>query len=151
MALIALEAREIVYGAVALALSFLCMAGFYALLDAPFVAVFQVIVYVGAVAVLILFTVMLVRRERWRSERPSIGYRAAGVISALLSALALGSIFIASGLGEVWAGSEYPYGVKDLGIQLLNDYGAALIVLALVLTASIVGALTLAKREVNQE
>ena len=67
----ALEAREIIYGAIGLAFSFFGVAGLFFLLDAPFVAVFQITVYIGAVAVLILFTVMLVREGRWM--RDSLG------------------------------------------------------------------------------
>src|SRR3546814_11664694 len=47
------------YGAIALAISMLGIAGFFLLLDSPFVAMFQITVYVGAVAVLVIFTVML--------------------------------------------------------------------------------------------
>ena len=64
-AIAALEAREIIYGAVGLAASFFGVASLFFLLDAEFVAVFQITVYVGAVAVLVLFTVMLVREGRW--------------------------------------------------------------------------------------
>ncbi len=49
-AIIALEARELIYGAISLAISMLGIAGFFLLLDAPFVAMFQIAVYVGAVA-----------------------------------------------------------------------------------------------------
>ena len=62
-ALFALESREIVYGAIGLAISMLGIAGFFIILDAPFVAMFQIAVYVGAVAVLVIFIVMLVRTE----------------------------------------------------------------------------------------
>ena len=62
-AIVSLEAKHIVYGAIALAFSYLGIAGLFIILDATFVALFQIIVYIGAVAVLILFTVMLVTRE----------------------------------------------------------------------------------------
>ncbi len=62
-AIVALEARQVVYGAIALAFSFLGVAGLFIVLDATFVALFQIIVYIGAIAVLILFTVMLVTRD----------------------------------------------------------------------------------------
>ena len=58
-AIFALESREIVYGAIALAISMLGIAGFFILLDSPFVAMFQIIVYVGAVAVLVIFIVII--------------------------------------------------------------------------------------------
>jgi len=46
-AIVALESRELVYGAIALAISMLGIAGFFLLLEAPFVAMFQITVYVG--------------------------------------------------------------------------------------------------------
>ena len=60
-AILSLESRELLYGGIALAISMLGIAGYFIILDAPFVAMFQIAVYVGAVAVLIIFTVMLVR------------------------------------------------------------------------------------------
>ena len=59
-AIMALESKEIIYGAVSLAITFLMIAGFFIILQVPFLAMFQIIINVGAVAVLILFTVMLV-------------------------------------------------------------------------------------------
>ena len=82
-AILALESKEIVYGAISLMIMLMSMAGFFILLDAPFVAMFQIIVYVGAVAVLILFTVILVKREKWIKTEVS-GLRAAGILSGLI-------------------------------------------------------------------
>ena len=62
-AIVSLESRELIYGAIALAVSMMGIAGFFLLLDSPFVAMFQIAVYVGAVAVLVIFTVMLVRTQ----------------------------------------------------------------------------------------
>ena len=55
--------RSLVYGSIALMGTLGGVAGFYVMLDSPFVAMFQLAVYVGSIAVLILFTVMLVKRE----------------------------------------------------------------------------------------
>ena len=62
-AIMALQAKELIYGAISLAISFIGVAGFFVFLDAPYLAMLQIAVYVGAVVVLILFTIMLVRRE----------------------------------------------------------------------------------------
>ena len=62
-AIFALELRSLIYGSIALMGMLAGVAGFFLLLDSPFVAMFQIAVYVGSIAVLILFTVMLVRRE----------------------------------------------------------------------------------------
>jgi len=143
-AIIALEAREIVYGAVALAISFLGIAGFFILLDAPFLAMFQILVYVGAIAVLILFTVMLVRREKWMQTKEGVS-KAAAVLGALILALALGYVAFQSGLSEWWARDEVGVTFQQMGGQIMTEFWPALEVLALVLTVSVLGALTLAK------
>src|SRR5437879_3976995 len=59
-AVLALEARDLVYGAAALGITFLGMAGLFFLLDASYVGAFQIAVYIGAVVVLILFTVWVI-------------------------------------------------------------------------------------------
>jgi len=62
-AIAALELRSLIYGSIALMGTLGGIAGLFFLLDSPFVALFQIAVYVGSIAVLILFTVMLVKRE----------------------------------------------------------------------------------------
>src|ERR1700685_2216568 len=78
-----LEAREIIYGAVGLAASFFGVASLFFLLDTPFVAVFQITVYVGAVAVLLLFTVMLVREGRWFRDSMGPSARVAAIVTVV--------------------------------------------------------------------
>ena len=68
-AIAALELRSLIYGSIALMTTLGGVAGFFLLLDSPFVAMFQLAVYVGSIAVLILFTVMLVKRELWLGVR----------------------------------------------------------------------------------
>ena len=144
-AILALESKEIVYGAISLMIMLMSMAGFFILLDAPFVAMFQIIVYVGAVAVLILFTVMLVKREKWIKTEVS-GLRAAGILSGLTLAFAFGLLLFQSNLASIYA-SERNSSFMDIGIQMISEYWLVLEVLALLLSASLIGALTLAKLE----
>lgn len=144
-AILALEAKELIYGALALGLSLFGIAGLFILLDAPFPAVFQITVYVGAVVVLILFTIMLVRREKWAQ----IGEKVAvsGVAGALAIVLGVGLLAFQSGLVNMTGEEGFTLSVSVIGDQILSAYWPALIILALVLTVSIVGALTLSKVE----
>jgi len=145
-AIAALEAREIVYGALSLALMFLGIAGIYVLLDAAYLAMFQIGVYIGAVVVLILFTVILVKKEELALEEREGG----GTIRyfvALVVALLAGSVGGLLGIGHFQPAGRYPYSVRDVGLILLEGYGFGLVVLALVLASALIGALTLAKRE----
>ena len=57
-AILALESLELVFGAVALSLSFLGVAGLFILLDSLYIAIFQVLVYIGSIAILIVFVII---------------------------------------------------------------------------------------------
>jgi NADH-quinone oxidoreductase subunit J len=146
-AIYALEADEIIYGAIGLAGSLFGVAMLFFLLDAPYVAVFQLAVYIGAVAVLILFTVMLVRQEKWAKEVPArSATRFAGALTGLAVIVALAFAVIATSL------SQYSTIVNsatfvDIGQLISTGYAPVLLVLALVLAASVVGALTLSRAD----
>lgn len=145
-AISALEAREIIYGAVGLAASFFGVASLFFLLDSPFVAAFQITVYVGAVAVLVLFTVMLVREGRWFGDSMGPASRAAAIVTVLALVASLVSSFLASSLSTATEQPTAP-GFVEIGRLLSGQYAPALEVMALVLAASVLGALTLAKVE----
>jgi NADH:ubiquinone oxidoreductase subunit 6 (subunit J) len=144
-AIIAMEADEIVYGAIGLAGSLLGVAALFFLLNAPYVAVFQITVYVGAVAVLILFTVMLVRQEKWAKEFPPRSLtKLAGIMTGLAVTISLALAVIESNL----AGATIllnSASFLDIGRLISTDFAPVLEVLALVLAASIIGALTLSR------
>lgn len=144
-AIIALEADEIVYGAIALAGSLFGVAALFFLLNAPYVAVFQITVYVGAVAVLILFTVMLVRQEKWANEVSSRSItRLAGVLTGFAIAGSLALAVVGSSL-SVSTNIQNTTGFLQIGQLISTGYAPVLEVLALVLAASVIGAITLAR------
>jgi len=68
-ALMVIRAREIIHSVVWLAACFISVAALYIMLSAEFVAIIQILVYVGAVIVVILFGIMLTRREIRESEK----------------------------------------------------------------------------------
>jgi NADH:ubiquinone oxidoreductase subunit 6 (subunit J) len=145
-AIISLEAKQVVYGAIALAFSFLGIAGLFIVLDATFVALFQIIVYIGAIAVLIVFTVMLVTKDvEADAEREPV--KPLGIIIAVVIALLVGAVAAVSNL-TTWypaGGFSTSYIVSGIGALITNQYAVPLEILALILGASVVGALTLAK------
>jgi NADH:ubiquinone oxidoreductase subunit 6 (subunit J) len=147
--ILALESKELIYGGIALAISMLGIAGFFLLLDSPFVAMFQITVYVGAVAVLIIFTVMLVRTQDLFSAKDDRGRKVGGIILVLLMMGGIGAIFLASGINNPMFGKpdSKPVDIVEIGKSMLTYYSPALIVLGLTLAGAVIGALALARRE----
>jgi len=148
-AILALQAKELIYGAISLGLSFIGVAGFFALLDAPYLAMLQIAVYVGAVVVLILFTIMLVHREQApeMDEQKSNPESSVGLWLAGLLALAISGVVALAGTNLPNEAPSATLPVSELGPALTLQYPVPLIILALLLSASLLGALVLAKVE----
>jgi NADH:ubiquinone oxidoreductase subunit 6 (subunit J) len=144
-AVVSLESKQVVYGAISLAFSFLGVAGLFILLDATFVALFQIIVYIGAIAVLILFTVMLVTKDV-EAEATREPIRPLAILIAVAIAVVVSLVASFSNFANIYPVSSN-LSVADIGSLLTGQYGFALEILGLILGASIVGALTLAKLE----
>jgi len=145
-AIAALELRSLIYGSIALMGTLGGIAGFFFLLDSPFVALFQIAVYVGSIAVLILFTVMLVKRELIFKKIEDRRRKFAGIALMLVSMVALGALIISSGLNEMTT-DEPQVDFREIGEDFLTYYWPALILMALILAGAVTGALVLARRE----
>ena len=134
---------KLVHAALSFALAFVGVAAFYFLLGAEFVGLVQVFVYVGAVAVLIVFTILLTRREGEREH----GFRWSGAAVAL-------AVFG----GLLWAILKTPgaaraaqpiasLSVRQIGQALMTDYVWPLQCIGVLLTAALIGALVLVLEE----
>jgi len=145
-AIAALELRSLIYGSIALMGTLGGVAGFFLLLDSPFVALFQIAVYVGSIAVLILFTVMLVKRELIFKKIEDPRRKWAGIGLMLIFMVAIGAVILDSGLKSVTT-DEPPVDFREIGDDFLTYYWPALILMALILAGSVTGALVLARRE----
>ena len=145
-AIVALEAKELVYGAMALTTSFLGVAGFFVLLEASFLAMLHILVFIGAVAILILFTVMLVKRDVWKTA-DSGPQKFVGIITAALLIVGISFIGMISGLASRFPNPTMNFSFVNIGEQLLIQYWPALQILAVVLSAAVIGGLTMAKLE----
>ncbi len=145
-AIAALEMRSLIYGSIALMGTLGGIAGFFLLLDSPFVAMFQIAVYVGSIAVLILFTVMLVKRELIFQKIEDPKRKFAGIGLMLVLMVGIGSIIIDSGLKTIVT-DEPAVDFREIGVDFLTYYWPALITMALILAGAVTGALVLARRE----
>ena len=136
-----------VYSVLSLIASFFGLAGLYVVLEAPFVAVAQIIIYAGAIMVLFLFTVMLLNAPRedaaeWDRSHPL--YRPLAVLLALELGWALSRT---SGLAAaVNEQSADALTIAVMGRKLFTDYMFAFEVTSILIIASMVGAVVLARK-----
>lgn len=142
-ALAAATLSKLIHAALCLVGAFIGIAAFYFLLEAEFVGLVQVFVYVGAVAVLIVFTILLTRRE----DESTGGFHWAGAAVALAVFGGLvWSILRTSNL-SLAAPPIDALTVKRIGEVLMTAYVWPLQCVGLVLTAALIGALILVMEE----
>ncbi len=133
--------------------SFGALAGLYILLDAPFTAVTQIIIYAGAIMVLFLFVVMLLNVPR---EEPMpltgalgpAGLKAGAVLSVVLAAEVVWAL---SRLGPTWfsqdADAASVGSVARIGNALFTQHAFAFEATSILILVAMVGAVVLARRE----
>jgi NADH-quinone oxidoreductase subunit J len=144
-ALLVVLGRDIIRSALWLILSFAGLAGIYGLLGSPFMAISQVLVYIGAIAVLILFAVMITASKRGPARLVFQRQWWAGAIAAIL----LVGLMITTILLTEWPhnGQVYAADTREIALTLFEDYLFAFEVLGVLLLAAVIGGLYLAKRD----
>jgi NADH-quinone oxidoreductase subunit J len=135
--------RKLIHAALCLVIAFLGLAAFYFLLGAEFVGLVQVFVYVGAVAVLIVFTILLTRRE----DEDTADFNWGGVIVAVAVFAGLAWTILKTPALSVAAPGIEPLTVKRIGEVLMTNYVWPLQCVGLLLTAALIGALVLVMEE----
>ena len=131
--------RKLIHAALCLVLAFVGLAAFYFLLGAEFVGLVQVFVYVGAVAVLIVFTILLTRRE----DEETSGFNWGGAIVALVVFAGLLWTILKTSSVSVVAPAIEALTIKRIGEVLMTSYVWPLQCIGLLLTAALIGALVL--------
>jgi NADH-quinone oxidoreductase subunit J len=138
--------RNLFHAGLSLMLSLFAVAALFVLLGAEFLAGVQVLIYVGAVAVLILFAVMLTQRITSRSARQ--------YTRALVPAFLVVVVLAAATVLVVWKVELPPLGtmpgtsaIEDLADLLLSTYLLPFEVISLLLLGALVGAIVLARKE----
>ena len=142
--------ESIVYSAFLLGGVFMSVAGLYLLLNASFVAAAQVLVYVGAVNVLIIFAIMLVNKKE--DLKPIENINSRRIISSTIC-LTLLSLLIRVDLSKVWiiANPSNSIGEEStirIGEHLFSDYLLPFEVASVLLLMAMIGAIVLARRDV---
>jgi NADH:ubiquinone oxidoreductase subunit 6 (subunit J) len=141
----AMTMRKLVHCALALALCFVGLAGLYLDLNAQFVGLVQVLVYVGAVVILIVFAILLTRHDELPLQTVSTRIAGLGLSAVVFAVLAWA---ITAGGANLGAASAIPEAaMKDIGGALMQRYVLPLEVVGLLLTAALIGAVVIAMEE----
>jgi NADH-quinone oxidoreductase subunit J len=139
-----------------LIVSFGALAGLYVLLDAPFTAVTQIIVYAGAIMVLFLFVVMLLNVPREEAVAPAMsallgptGLRIGVVLSVLLGVEIVWALWLRTGTGSFMEGpaAAYVSSVELIGSALFTRQAFAFEATSILILVAMVGAVILAGKE----
>ena len=141
--------RNIIHSAVAMMVCFGSLAGMYVLLGAPIVAAAQVLIYLGAISVLILFAIMLTQAGDANLPAP---FQRQGPF-ALFVAIVIAVLVGWAALSTDWGLAAQAVGVnlEALATALFDDYALPFELISLLLLAAIIGAIYLARRPEEDE
>lgn len=146
-AVLVVTTRHLVHAALWLVVTLGALAGCYLVLAAEFVAWVQVLIYVGAVVVLLLFGLMLTRAPIGPSRDLDSGNRFAAAAVAIAASAALATLLVTA-FGDARIDLAAARGrTADIGAALFANWVLAFEVLSVLLLAALVGAIALSTRD----
>lgn len=149
-ALIAVMTRRIIRSVCGLAIACLGLAGLYYFLNSPFLALMEILIYIGAVCVTIIFAVMLAEPDEPQDETPvrNLLWSSVGVLISLAVFVGMARL----GIKGPWVLIPAPANAESLqkpveviGTSLLTTYSLAFELISVALLVAIVGALAIAR------
>jgi NAD(P)H-quinone oxidoreductase subunit 6 len=141
--------RNIIHSAVAMMVCFGSLAGMYALLGAPIVAAAQVLIYLGAISVLILFAIMLTQAGDANLPAP---FHRQLPIAAVISLALIGLVGWAGVQTDWKAAAEAAAAAVDaIATAVFTDFALPFEIISLLLLVAIIGAIYLARRPEEDE
>ena len=140
--------RDIIRCGLAMIVCFLALAALYVTLGAPMVAAAQVIVYIGAISVLILFAIMLTQEKVGTARLTFQTQAAPAAVAAIVIAVLVSLVAAATDWGAVEA--HLRIATNDLALLLFDRYVLAFEAVSVLLLAAVIGGVFLAKREKGQ-
>ena len=143
--LLVVTMRDIIRCGLAMVVCFACLAGIYVIAGAPLVAAAQVLVYMGAISVLVLFAVMLTQTKAGPSrlvfQTQALPAGIASIILAIVIAIGVTATDWGDEARRLWTDTN------ELARVLFTDYILAFEVVSVLLLAAVIGGIFLAKRE----
>jgi NADH-quinone oxidoreductase subunit J len=145
--LLVVTSRNIVHAALYLVVALASVAGIYLLLAAPFIAFVQVIIYVGAIVVLILFGIMLTRAPVGRRVLDNSVRARIGALVVGGGFFAMLTVFLVRAFSGDRIVNRAGTATAALGTSLFRNFVLPFEAVSLLLLAALVGAIVLARRD----
>ena len=144
-ALMVVTMRDIIRCGLAMIVAFLALAGIYVVVGAPLMAAAQVIVYIGAISVLILFAIMLTQSKAAPAKLVFQTQAAPAAVAAIILVVLIALGVSATDWGE--ASTRLRLATDTLARVLFRDYVLPFEVVSVLLLAAVIGGIFIAKRE----
>jgi NADH-quinone oxidoreductase subunit J len=138
--------KNILHSAYYLILAFVGIAAIYVMLEAPFIAVVQILVYIGAIAILIIFAIMLTRKLMSKEMEQQNAQWIPSALGALALFVVLGWIVYTAGW-PVHEGAVPAEPITQLGEDLLTTYLVPFEIASVLLLAALVGAILIGREK----
>jgi NADH-quinone oxidoreductase subunit J len=141
---------QVVHMVIALVFSFISIAGIYVLLSAEFVAAVQILIYSGAITIIMLFGIMLTRHNDTSEPKISVARKI-----MVLGGITVFAVTVYMGIYDLNLGDQatdlHVENTKQIGIALYSKFVIPFELMSVVLLVSLVGAIILAKRDDEKE
>jgi NADH:ubiquinone oxidoreductase subunit 6 (subunit J) len=141
--------KDIIRCGLAMIVCFIALAGIYVQLDAPLVAAAQVIVYIGAISVLVLFAIMLTQTKSGSSTLTFQTQAAWAGVAAIVLFVLIG-VAVSGTAWPTLVTQRLPAATQELATRLFSDYVLPFEVVSVLLLAAVIGGVFLAKQEAPQ-
>ena len=148
-AILTVMSKNPVHSAVYMIICFFSISGHFLLLNALFLSVVNIVVYAGAIMVLLLFTLMLMNLSEQHEPKKKVISRVAATVSAcLMGIVLLASLLKSAPLIETYKSEGLDYqSVNVIGDVLLNEYLVPFEFASILLITAMIGAVLISKRE----
>jgi len=148
-AVLMISLEKVVHMVISMAAAFLGLAGMYVLLDAEFVAFVQVLIYAGAVSILMIFGIMMTKHSGEAAETAKPLHETLAAVGALCL---FGLLFYSIRTADFQSAGAFDPGQDNtlaIGEQLFTGYIVPFELLSILLTVAFIGAIALAKKEAD--
>lgn len=139
--------KRVMHMAVALAFCFFSIAGIFLLLHAEFLAVIQVLIYTGAVTILMIYGIMLTKQKEEQEEKDgrhiwdrSVAFAGVGILFVTL-------LWIIHRFPIIGSHEPRDFTLVDIGVTLFRKYTIPFEIVSILLFVALIGAIILAKKE----